>query len=127
MDNNTYNKIQVNRSVNKGSPKLFIYILLIIIFLLGFFFTYNLLLPAIFPKMLRGDLQNITAFPSANGKIKLWIQTDPTLHFSSKSGNPGQYGAKTKGMFCRIFSYVYDPLSKDVEMGSSIFRGHADF
>jgi len=92
--------------------------LFIIIFIIGSFFVYNALLPALFPKIIRGDLENVRAFPSKDGKIKLWIETDGTLRFSSRSGNPGEYMVKTKGMFCRTFSYVYDPVAEDVEMAA---------
>jgi hypothetical protein len=92
-------------------------VLFIIIFILGYVASYYFIIPSVFPKSIRGDLQNIRAFPSADGKYKLWIQNDGTLRFTSRTNNMGQISLKTKGWFCRTYSYVYDPASKDVLNG----------
>ncbi len=92
-------------------------VLFIIIFILGYVVSYYFIIPSVFPKSIRGDLQNIRAFPSADGKYKLWIQNDGTLRFTSRTNNMGQISLKTKGWFCRTYSYVYDPASKDVLNG----------
>lgn len=122
MDKNT-NYSNIQSSVNPQGkspdkmkmPKALNYFFLAIIFAVGIFLLYNLLLPSLFPKIIRGDLENIRTFTGPDGKVKLWIITDGTIRFSSRPNKVGEYGSKTKGMFCRTFSYVYDPLSKDVD------------
>lgn len=89
-------------------------ILFIILFAVGFFFAYNLIIPALFPNSIRGDLQNLAVFPTGDGKYKLWLQTDGSFRYTSKKTSGGSYSVKTEGIFCKTFSYVYDPLSKEV-------------
>ncbi|MBS1493525.1 MAG: hypothetical protein JST55_08440 [Bacteroidetes bacterium] len=118
MENNLRHQIPGMPSKNKNKSKRgFKIVLFIIIFVLGYFASYYFILPSVFPKSIRGDLQNIRVFPSSDGKYKLWIQNDGTLRFTSRTNNMGQISLKTKGWFCRTYSYVYDPISKDVLNG----------
>lgn len=97
--------------------RVFIISLIIPAFILGYIFSYYYILPSIFPNILRGELQSILAFPTAEGKYKLWIQTDGTFRTTSRTNNMGQISLKTVGWFCRTYSYVYDPINDDIVNG----------
>lgn len=89
-------------------------VLFIILFVIGFLVAYNFILPALFPNSIRGNLQNLIVFPTGEGKYKLWVQTDGSFHYTSKKTSGGSYSVSSEGLFCKTYSYVYDPLSKDV-------------
>ncbi len=99
-------------------------ILLVLIFLFVYFFAYHLIFPSLFPKSIRGDLQGLVILPSSDGKNKLWVQTDGSFSYISETKSPGSYSVGRKGLFCKTFSYVYDPLSKDVING---FKTDCDY
>lgn len=106
---------------NKSKVKrVFLTALIIPALVLSYIASYYYFLPSIFPKTFRGELQNIRAFPTADGKYKLWIQTDGTFRTTSRSNNMGQISLKTVGWFCRTYSYVYDPVAEDVLNGFKI-------
>lgn len=118
MENNLSHQFPGMPPKNKSKVKhVFKIVLFILIFILGYVASYYFIIPSVFPKSVRGDLQNIRAFPSADGKYKLWIQNDGSLRFTSRTNNMGQISLKTEGWFCRTYSYVYDPVSKDVLNG----------
>lgn len=89
-------------------------VLFVILFAIGFFVSYYFIIPALFPNSIRGNLQNLVVFPSGEGKYQLWIQTDGSFHYTSKKTTGGSYSVSSEGLFCKTYSYVYDPLSKDV-------------
>lgn len=90
---------------------------LLLIFAVMFFFAYHLFFPDLFPKSMRGDLQNVLLFPAKDGKNLLWIQTDGSFSYIQQTKSGGSFSIGRKGFFEKTFSYVYDPVSKDVLNG----------
>mgnify|MGYP007067839035 CR=1 FL=1 len=112
MENNLRHQIPGMPPTNKSKVKrVFLTALIIPALVLSYIVSYYYFLPSIFPKTFRGEVQNIRAFPTAEGKYKLWIQTDGTFRTTSRSNNMGQISLKTVGWFCRTYSYVYDPVA----------------
>lgn len=85
-------------------------ILLVIIVLAGIFFVY----PALTPNSLRGDLMNVVAVPEKDGSSKLWILTDGSFHYIQETKTPGSYSVGNKCLFCKTWTYVYDPVNKQI-------------
>lgn len=118
MENNLRHNVPDMPAKNISKVKrVLITALIIPAFVLGYIVSYYYILPLIFPNILRGDLQNIRVFPSADNKYKLWIQTDGTFRTTSRTNNMGQITLKTVGWFCRTYSYVYDPIAEDILIG----------
>lgn len=115
MENNFRHQVPGMPTKSKSKVKRVLITALIIPALaLSYIVSYYYFLPSIFPNVLRGDLQNILVFPTAEGKYKLWIQTDGTFRTTSRTNNMGQITLKTVGWFCRTYSYVYDPINEDI-------------
>jgi hypothetical protein len=76
------------------------------------FFVY----PALTPNTLKGDLMNVAVVPSKNGGNTLWILTDGSFHYIQKTESPGKYSVGRKCLFCKTWTYVYDP-EKQVVLG----------
>ena len=104
-----------NSNKTKLSKKLLL-ILLAIPALIIFIILWNTVLsPAFFPNDIRGDLIDLTFIPG-NGSSpgRLWIQTDGSFSYISKSTSAGSQSISRKGLFCKTYSYVYDPIAKKV-------------
>jgi hypothetical protein len=69
----------------------------------------------IFPNSISGDLLDAVYVPDENGKGKLWILTDGSFRYTSKTSTPSSYSIKSKGLFCKTWLYIYDPENKSVE------------
>lgn len=102
-----------NKKLGCGCGSIFAVVIILVLY----FFAYHLIFPSMFPKSLRGDLQGLVLFPSKDGKDKLWLQTDGSFSYISETKSPGSYSVGRKGFFCKTFSYVYDPVSKEVLNG----------
>jgi hypothetical protein len=85
-------------------------ILLVVIVLAGIFFVY----PALTPNSLRGDLMNVVVVPEKDGSSRLWILTDGSFHYVSETKSPGKYSIASKCLFCKTWTYVYDPAHKQI-------------
>jgi hypothetical protein len=85
-------------------------ILLVIIVLAGIFFVY----PALTPDKLKGDFMNVAVVPSKDGSAKLWILTDGSFHYIQETKSPGSYSVGNKCLFCKTWTYVYDPAGKTI-------------
>jgi hypothetical protein len=85
-------------------------ILLIIIIIVGIFFVY----PAMTPNKLKGDLMNVVLVPGKDGSNKLWILADGSFHYVQETKSPGHYSVGRKCLFCKTWTYVYDPAQKKV-------------
>jgi hypothetical protein len=85
-------------------------ILLVIIVLAGIFFVY----PALTPNKLKGDLMNVAVVPSKDGSAKLWILTDGSFHYVQETKSPGRYSVGNKCLFCKTWTYVYDPAENKI-------------
>jgi hypothetical protein len=85
-------------------------ILLVIIVLAGIFFVY----PALTPNKLKGDLMNVAVVPGKDGSSRLWILTDGSFHYVQETKSPGRYSIGNKCLFCKTWTYVYDPAEKKI-------------
>ncbi len=85
-------------------------ILLLIIVLAGIFFVY----PALTPNKLKGDLMNVVLVPGKDGSNKLWILTDGSFHYIQETSSPGYHSVGNKCLFCKTWTYVYDPVDKKI-------------
>lgn len=85
-------------------------ILLVVIVLVGIFFVY----PALTPNSLRGDLMNVVVVPEKDGSNRLWILTDGSFHYVQETKTPGSYSMGSKCLFCKTWTYVYDPVNKQI-------------
>lgn len=85
-------------------------ILLVIIVLAGIFFVY----PALTPNKLKGDLMNVAVVPAKDGSSTLWILSDGSFHYIQETKSPGRYSVGRKCLFCKTWTYVYDPGSKNI-------------
>lgn len=75
---------------------------------------YFVLSPYFFPNKIKGDLQDLTVIPSKGGKDLLWIQTDGSFSYISEKSSPGYHSVGRKGLFCKTWSYLYDPVEKKI-------------
>jgi hypothetical protein len=85
-------------------------ILLVVIVLAGIFFVY----PALTPNKLKGDLMNVVVVPGKDGSNKLWILTDGSFHYIQETSSPGYHSVGNKCLFCKTWTYVYDPAEKKI-------------
>lgn len=85
-------------------------VLLFIIVIAGIFFVY----PALTPNKLKGDLMNVVVVPGKDGSNKLWILTDGSFHYVQETKSPGHYSVGSKCLFCKTWTYVYDPGEKKI-------------
>jgi hypothetical protein len=85
-------------------------ILLVVIVLAGIFFVY----PALTPNKLKGDLMNVVVVPGKDGSNKLWILTDGSFHYVQETSSPGYHSIGSKCLFCKTWTYVYDPAEKKI-------------
>lgn len=85
-------------------------ILLAVMVLAGIFFVY----PALTPNKLKGDLMNVAVVPSKDGTSKLWILTDGSFHYVQETRTPGSFSMGSKCLFCKTWTYVYDPADKTI-------------
>jgi len=116
-NNPSANYLNNSRKPAGKTKRVFKFILSSIALLIIIILTHFYILPSIFPKVFRGELQNIAAFPSSDGKYKLWMQTDGTFTTTSRTNNMGQISLKTVGWFCRTYSYVYSPEEEEIING----------
>lgn len=85
--------------------------LLLIVVVAGYFFIY----PSLTPNKIRGDLLDMTYVPGKdNSNGKLWIVTDGSFTYIQKTSTPGKVSVGRKGLFCKTYTYIYDPVEKKV-------------
>lgn len=106
-------KKPINKKVGCGCSSILLVIGLVIVY----FLSYQLIFPSLFPTWVRGEFQNLAIFPSADGKNKLWIQTDGSFSFIMERKSGGSYSIGREGLFKKTYSYVYDPISENVLKG----------
>ena len=85
-------------------------ILLVLIILAGIFFVY----PALTPNSLKGSLMNVVVVPAKDGDSRLWILTDGSFHYIQETKTPGSYSVGNKCLFCKTWTYVYDPVNRQI-------------
>jgi len=63
---------------------------------------------------LSGHFMNAVAVPGPEGGNRLWILSDGSRHYILKKESPGRVSVARKCMFCKTWTYVYDPVAKTV-------------
>jgi hypothetical protein len=97
---------------SKGCSSIFFIILLIILLVPAYFFVIS---PNLFPNKIRGEFLDAVYVPGKDGaKGFLWIQTDGSFHYVQETHTPGSYSMGRKGLFCKTWTYLYDPVGKKV-------------
>jgi len=87
-------------------------ILLIVLIIIGIFFIY----PNLTPDSLKGDLVDMTYVADKSGKGKLWVVSDGSFYYVSSYETPGHKEWGSKCLFCKLYTYIYDPVENKVIM-----------
>ncbi len=61
-----------------------------------------------------GKLMDALIVPGPSGQAQLIVLTDGSLPYISKSRSPGKQTTGQKGLFCKTYLYMYNPVSKQV-------------
>ncbi len=85
-------------------------IVLIILIIVGIFFIY----PKLSPNSLKGDLVDMTYVAGKDGSGKLWVVSDGSFYYVSSYETPGHKEWGSKCLFCKLYTYIYDPVEKKV-------------
>lgn len=80
---------------------------LIIIYFLG----NNLIIPLFSPNSISGNFMDYAFVPETGN---LLILTDGSFHYTSKTTTGNSFSMKSKGLFCKTWTYVYDPVNNKV-------------
>ncbi|MFZ4591634.1 MAG: hypothetical protein ACOYN6_11595 [Ignavibacteria bacterium] len=111
-------RIDIGNQLNSKRPKskigcFSVLIPLVIIGLILLYFLFNnLIIPLFSPNAISGNFMDYTYIPETG---KLWIITDGSFHYTSKTTTGGSYSIKSKGLFCKTWTYVFDPLKNAVD------------
>ena len=96
----------------KGCLVIPVIIILLILLVPAYFFLIS---PKLFPNKIRGSFLEAIYVPGKDGaKGCLWIQTDGSFHYIQETRSPGSYSVGRKGLFCKTWTYLYDPVEKKV-------------
>lgn len=101
---------------SRGFKGCLLYLMLIIVLLIvlaaGGFYLYTSVL---FPNKIKGDLLDVTYVPGKDNESgKLWIQTDGSFSYIQETKSPGKYSVGREGIFCKTWTYIYDPVKQEV-------------
>jgi len=77
---------------------------LIIIYFLG----NNLIIPLFSSNAISGNFMDYAYVPETG---KLWIITDGSFRYVTKNTTGGSYSVKSSGLFCKTWTYVFDPTN----------------
>ena len=80
---------------------------LILVYLLG----NNLILPLFLPNAISGNFMDYAYVPETG---QLIILTDGSFHYTSKTTTGNSFSMKSEGLFCKTWTYVYDPVNNKV-------------
>ncbi len=61
-----------------------------------------------------GKLMDAVLVPGTSGSPLLLVLTDGSLEYISKSRRPGKTVTGRKGLFCKTYLYLYDPVSRKI-------------
>ncbi|MBP7738724.1 MAG: hypothetical protein KA369_22305 [Spirochaetes bacterium] len=95
----------------RGAIKLIWLIPSLIIGILAFYFF---LYPYLTPDKIRGSVLSVTMAPSKEGPPLLWIVADGSFKYVQSTKTPGRTSIGTKCLFCKTWTYVYDPAREKV-------------
>ena len=85
-------------------------IVLIVLIIVAIFYVY----PTLTPNSLSGDLVDMTYVPEEDGKGKLWIVSDGSFYYVKSYETPGHKEWGSDCFFCKLYTYIYDPVEKKV-------------
>ncbi|MFC2093877.1 hypothetical protein ACFLSV_08250 [Bacteroidota bacterium] len=85
-------------------------ILLVVLIIVGIFFIY----PKLSPNSLKGDLVDMTYVAGKDGSGKLWVVSDGSFYYVSSYETPGHKEWGSKCLFCKLYTYIYDPVQKKI-------------
>jgi hypothetical protein len=76
---------------------------------------FFLISPRLFPNKIKGDFLEAIYIPGKDGtRGYLWIQTDGSFHYIQETKSPGYHSVGRKGLFCKTWTYLYEPVEKKV-------------
>lgn len=101
---------------SRGLKGCFTYLLIFLVIVVGLvaggIYLYTSVL---FPNKIKGDLLNVTFVPGKDNESgKLWIVTDGSFSYIQTTKSPGHYSTGREGLFCKTWTYIYDPINKIV-------------
>jgi hypothetical protein len=99
---------------SRGFKGCLLYLLLFIIVVVGLvaggIYLYTSVL---FPNKIKGDLLDVTYVAGNTSESgKLWIVTDGSFSYILEKKSPGSYSVGREGLFCKTWTYIYDPVNK---------------
>jgi len=100
------------RKKSKGGCSKF-FLILITLIIAGFTILFYGI-PALTPDAIRGDFIDAVYIPYGVNEGKLMILTDGSFKFRFTKSSPGSYSTGTKGIFCKTWTYIYDPVEKRI-------------
>ena len=86
--------------------------IIILAVVLFFFAGKQFIMPMIFPNQISGNLMDFVYVPETG---KLWILTDGSFHYTSKTTTGSSYSIKSKGLFCKTWTYIFDPAKNNID------------
>jgi hypothetical protein len=105
-------KVYGRSKLRKGCLLFPLFLLIIAGLIAGGYFAFSSLL---FPNKIKGDLLDVTYVPGKTSESGyLWILTDGSFSYIQETKSPGRYSVGRKGIFCKTYTYVYDPVSKNI-------------
>lgn len=105
-------KVYGKSKFRKGCLLFPLFLLILAGLIIGGYFAFSTLL---FPNKIKGDLLDVTYVQSKTGETGyLWIQTDGSFSYIQETKSPGKYSVGRKGIFCKTYTYVYDPVNKKI-------------
>lgn len=89
-------------------------ILAIIIFVIALVIAWFAGLDSLFrPDALKGDFMDMSYIPNSG---YLWIVTDGSFSYIQETKSPGRYSMGRKGLWCKTWNYLYDPVKEKIIM-----------
>lgn len=65
-------------------------------------------------KGIKGTFMDGVYVPAEDGPGRLWFRTDGSFYYILRTQTPGRLSMATKSIFNKVYTYVYDPVSKKV-------------
>jgi len=81
--------------------------IILFIVIIIFFLGKSFILPTFFTNDISGNLMDYTYVPETD---RLWIITDGSFHYISKTTTNNSVSMKSKGLFCKTWTYIFDPV-----------------
>ncbi len=76
--------------------------------------TSRVFWPALWGKPVTGRFKCAVAVPGPEGRALVWMLTDGSFRYTQKTQRPGSLSIESKCLFCKTWTWVYDPVGKTV-------------